>query len=195
MLETLNWIAALLALGTSIGLLLSRDWRWSLAILAAQYLGVFWLVHSNWPISMAAVKLVTGWMVCAALATSLRGSAKGPVSETAWPEGRFFRLLAASLIALTTFALAQRTAAWLNVNLAVAWGSLLLMGMGLLHLGITIQPLRVILGLLTLLAGFEIMYASVETSTLVAALLVVINLCLALAGAYLLNVHTAEDSQ
>ncbi len=195
MLETLNWIAAFLTLGTSIGLLLSRDWRWSLAILATQYLGVFWLVHSHWPISMAAVKLVTGWMVCAALATTLRGSIEQPASETAWPEGRLFRSLAGGLIALTTFALAQWTASWLSISLAVAWGSLLLMGMGLLHLGVTIQPLRVILGLLTLLAGFEIMYASVESSTLVAALLAVINLCLALAGAYLLSAHTMEDSK
>lgn len=192
MLEILNWIAALLALGTSIGLLLSRDWRWSLAILAAQYLGVFWLVHSNWPISMAAVKLVTGWMVCAALGTTLYGSTEGPVSETAWPEGRLFRFLASGLIAVSTFALAQKTASWLNVSLAVAWGGLLLMGLGLLHLGVTAQPLRVILGLLTLLAGFEIMYASVESSTLVAALLAVINLCLALTGAYLLNAHATE---
>jgi len=195
MLEILNWVAALLALGTSIGLLLSRDWRWSLAILAAQYLGVFWLVHSHWPISMAAVKLVTGWMVCAALGTTLYGSTEGPVSETAWPEGRLFRLLAAGLIAVSTFALAQKIASWLNVSLAVAWGGLLLMGLGLLHLGVTAQPLRVILGLLTLLAGFEIMYASVESSALIAALLAVVNLCLALAGAYLLNARAAEDSQ
>jgi len=192
MLEMLNWIAAFLALGTSIGLLLSCDWRWSLVVLAAQYLGVFWLVHSNWPISMAAVKLVTGWMVCAALGTTLYGSTEGPVSETAWPEGRLFRLLATGLIAVSTFALAQKTASWLNVSLAVAWGGLLLMGLGLLHLGVTAQPLRVILGLLTLLAGFEIIYASVESSTLVAALLAVINLCLALTGAYLLNAHATE---
>jgi hypothetical protein len=195
MLEILNWVAALLALGTSIGLLLSRDWRWSLAILAAQYLGVFWLVHSHWPISMAAVKLVTGWMVCAALGTTLHGLVERSVSETAWPEGRLFRLLAAGLVALTAFALAQRTATWLNISLAVAWGSLLLIGMGLLHLGVTAQPLRVILGLLTLLAGFEIMYSAVESSALVAALLAVVNLCLALTGAYLLNAQATEDSR
>lgn len=194
MLEILNWIAALLALGTSIGLLLSRDWRWGLAILAAQYLSMFWLVNYHWPASMAAVKLVTGWMVCAALGATLRGSTQRPASETAWPEGRLFRLLAAGLVALTTFALAQRTATWLSINLAVAWCSLLLVGMGLLHLGVTARPLRVILGLLTLLAGFEILYAAVESSVLVAALLSIINLCLALAGAYLLDAPALEES-
>jgi hypothetical protein len=59
--------------------------------------------------------------------------------------------------------------------------------MGLLHLGISAQPFRVVLGLLTVLAGFEILYAAVESSTLVAALLSAINLSLALAGAYLVT--------
>jgi hypothetical protein len=56
--------------------------------------------------------------------------------------------------------------------------------MGLLHLGISSQPFRVILGLLTILAGFEILYAAVESSTLVVALLSAVNLGLALTGAY-----------
>jgi hypothetical protein len=195
MADTLKWIATLLALVTTLGLLLSRDWRWSLATLALQYLGIFWLVHSHWPLSMAAVKLVTGWMVCAALGLALHRSGAHTASETAWPQGRLFRSLAGGLIALAAFTLAQKTATWLNISLAMAWGSLLLMGMGLLHLGITAQPLRVILGLLTFLGGFEIIYAAVESSSLVAALLAVINLCLALVGAYLLNAHVAEVAE
>ncbi len=67
-------------------------------------------------------------------------------------------------------------------------GSLLLAGMGLLQLGTSAQPFRVVLGLLTVLSGFEIIYAAVESSTLVAALLAAINLSLALTGAYL-NKH------
>ncbi|MGE5375620.1 MAG: hypothetical protein ACM3XO_11245, partial [Bacteroidota bacterium] len=61
-----------------------------------------------------------------------------------------------------------------------------LIGMGLLHLGITSYILRVVIGLMTVLSGFEILYAAVEGSILVAALLATINLGLALVGAYLL---------
>jgi hypothetical protein len=64
--------------------------------------------------------------------------------------------------------------------------------MGLLQLGTSAQPFRVVLGLLTVLAGFEIIYAAVESSTLVAALLAAINLSLALTGAYLLNMSQLE---
>jgi len=52
----------------------------------------------------------------------------------------------------------------------------------------------VIVGLLTVLAGFEIMYAAVESSALVTALLAVVNLGLALAGAYFMNVNQEKPS-
>ena len=51
----------------------------------------------------------------------------------------------------------------------------------------TAQPFRVILGLLTTLSGFEALYAALESSVLGAAMLSVVNLGLALVGAYLLT--------
>ena len=74
-------------------------------------------------------------------------------------------------------------------------GSLLLIGMGLLHLGISAQVLRVAIGLMTVLSGFEILYSTVEGSILVAALLAVINLGLALVGAYLLIASYTRESE
>ena len=53
---------------------------------------------------------------------------------------------------------------------------------------------KVIVGLLTVLAGFEILYAAVESSALVTALLVVVNLGLALAGAFFMNVNQEKPS-
>jgi hypothetical protein len=58
----------------------------------------------------------------------------------------------------------------------------------------TAQPFRVILGLLTVLSGFEALYAALESSILVAAMLSVVNLGLALVGAYLLTVPKPEES-
>jgi len=191
----INWMAVILFLGTSTTLLLNRDWRWSLGIMAVQYVGVFWLVQLTWPIGMAAVKLITGWMVCAVIGMAKVGSPPTSGRESSWPEGRTFRILAAGLIVLVTAAFAPMLTNWLGViNLPRAWGGILLMGMGLLHLGMTSQPLRVMLGLLTVMAGFEIIYAAVENSTLVAALLTIINLGMALVGAYLLGISPKEDS-
>jgi hypothetical protein len=184
----LNWVMLLLAIITATGLLFSRDWRWSLGMLAVQYLSVFWMVQAHWPISMAATKLVTGWMTCAVLGIAQLNSRREGEIEQTWLQGRLFQIFAAGMVIVATFALSLRAAEWLKLSLPVALGGLLLMGLGLLHLGITSDPFRVVIGLLTVLAGFEVLYAAVESSALVTALLVVVNLGLALAGAYFLNV-------
>jgi len=68
----------------------------------------------------------------------------------------------------------------------------MLIGIGLLQLSLSSHLLRVIIGLLTILSGFEIIYAAVETSALVTGLLAGVNLGLALVGAYLLIAPTME---
>jgi hypothetical protein len=50
----------------------------------------------------------------------------------------------------------------------------------------TLQPMRVIIGLLTTLLGFELFYSIVESSILVSGLVVAVTLGLALEGCYLL---------
>jgi hypothetical protein len=189
----LGWLAFIVVMVTSSGILLRRRWRWNIGFLAAQYLGAFWLVQTEWSITLAAVKLVAGWMACAVVSLALSGSGEDlEMLETSWPQGRLFRLAAIGMVTVLTFTGAVGLRAWLGMELTATWGGLLLVGMGLLHLGISTRPFRVLLGLLTALSGFEIIYAAVESSALVAGLLVVINLGLALAGAYFLNLPAGE---
>ncbi len=190
----LNWAALLLAIATSTGILLSRDWRWSLGLLAAQYLSIFWVVQAHWPIPMAAVKLVAGWMACAVLAIARTRAPREDGTEDTWLHGWLFHVFAAGMILAVTYAVSLRVSEWLGMSLPIAWGSLVLIALGLLHLGITSEPFRAILGLLTVMTGFEILYAAVESSALVTALLVVVNLGLALAGAYFLNAPQEKPS-
>jgi len=189
---TLNWLMLLLAIIAGTGLLFSRDWRWSLGLLAVQYLSVFWMVQAHWPITLAATKLVTGWMACAILGIAQLNAKQE--SESNWLQGRLFHIFAAGMVLAATFALSLRVNTWLGLSLPLAWGGLLLIGVGLLHLGITSDSFQVIIGLLTVLAGFEILYAAVESSALVTALLAVVNLGLALAGAYFMNVDQEQPS-
>jgi hypothetical protein len=189
---TLNWLMLLLAIIAGTGLLFSRDWRWSLGLLAVQYLSVFWMVQAHWPITLAATKLVTGWMACAILGIAQLNAKQE--SESNWLQGRLFHIFAAGMVLAATFALSLRVNTWLGLSLPLAWGGLLLIGVGLLHLGITSDSFQVIIGLLTVMAGFEILYAAVESSALVTALLAVVNLGLALAGAYFMNVNQESPS-
>jgi hypothetical protein len=191
----LAWIVILLVAVTSVGVLLARDWRWLIGFLAAQYVGVFILTLQHLPLGMATVKVIAGWMGSAILGMT-RSSLDQAEDTGILPQGRFFRLVAAGIVGLVAAASAPAVDAMMaDAGTAVAAGSLLLIGMGLLHLGVTDQPLRVTVGLMTVLAGFEILYAAVENSVLVAALLAVINLGLALVGAYLMTASNADEQE
>ncbi len=194
-LQIISWGAVFILFFASLSLLLTKDWRWALAFLAAQYIGIFGLTQLHWTISMAAVKLVTGWM--AATILGITRSALDPelatASDRSWPEGRLFRILTAILIFLVVASAAPNVVKLLpGIGLAEVAGSLILMTMGLLLLGLTVQPLRVVIGLLTVIAGFEILYAAVEDSILLAALLSIITLGFPLVGSYLLTAGLEE---
>jgi hypothetical protein len=116
--------------------------------------------------------------------------------EQFWLQGRLFHLFVAGIVVIIVITVVPRVNVIIpGIGLPVIAGSLILLGMGMLHLGMTAQPFRVILGLLTTLSGFEIVYAALESSVLVAAMLAVVNLGLALVGAYLLTTRAPEPEE
>jgi len=192
-LEILATPAFIFLVITALGVLISRDWRLVIAFFAAQYFGVLILVALSWPFGLAGIKLVVGWMAGAALGTTQIGQ-KRAVLGNSWPASRVFRLLAAALAILLIYSISPEIVSWIpGLNLTVVRGGLTLMALGLFQLGMTARPFRVIIGLLTVLAGFEIMYAAVESSVLVAGLLAAINLGLAFLGSYFLSTATPEE--
>lgn len=189
------WVVIILLAITSIGVMLLRDWRWLLSFLALQYAGVFILTLQHWPLGMAAVKVIAGWMSVAILGMTRSNiiDEQGNTKDIL-PQGRLFRLIAASIVGLIVAVSTPLMHDMLaDAGLAVSAGGLLLVGMGLLHLGVTDRILEATVGLMTVLAGFEVLYTAVESSTLVAALLAIINLGLALAGSYLLIASNAQE--
>lgn len=192
----LEWIFLITTVVVSIGQMLSRSWKWILICLAIQYLGAFWFVQTVWPFSLAIIKPIAGIIACLALASSQEGTSSFSKLESSWPQGRIFRLLATSLVILMALTATPLTSNWLGINsLLGIWTSIYLMGLGMLQLGITAQPMRVIIALLTLLSGFEILYSFVENSTLVAAMLVFVNIGLSIIGVYLLNHNNSGNPQ
>ncbi|WKZ34847.1 MAG: hypothetical protein QY332_14600 [Anaerolineales bacterium] len=182
-----SWIAVGLILATSTTILISRDWRASLGALALQYIAVFWLVTRHLPFVMGSVKLITGWMVVAALGMTRLGLSASDEEDTFWPRGKWFRVILMCIVALVTAGSTLRIEASIpGLGLPVIAGSLLLIGAGIAHLGVTSDLFRVTLGLVTMLAGFEILYAAVETSILVTGFLAIINLGLGMVGSYML---------
>lgn len=183
-----SWLAVGILLLAAPALTVARDWRWVLGLLAAIYLAAFLLVLQHWPLAMGVVKLVTGWMGTAALGMTLLSLPSDEDGRRSFfVEGSPFRLFGAGMVILLVVSAAPRIETVIpGIGQAVLIGGLTLVGVGLFHLGMTSGVLRVVIGLLTILAGFEILYAAVETSILVAALLSAATLGLALAGSYLI---------
>ncbi len=182
---------------TTLSLLLSRDWRWSILALAVQYAGVFILVSMSWSIEMSVTKVVAGWMSGAVLGIAMQSAPESwREAEIFSPSGRVFRFFTAALAAIVAYSIAPFLVSWLpGITLTQAWGGSILILMGLVHLGLTAQPLRVVIGLLTVLAGIDIFYAVIESSTLVAGLLAAVNLALSLIGAYLIVNPSIEEAE
>jgi hypothetical protein len=180
---------------TGIILLLIKDWRIGIGALAIQYIGIFMMVSISWPVEMAVVKLVAGWMAGAILATSLASDPNGwGEDEPYLSSSTLFRLLAAFLVLPVTITITPALIEWLpGALIQQVYVGFILFVMGLLHLGFKSNPARVVIGLLTVLAGFEVYYAILETSLLVSGLLAIINLGLALVGSYLLLNPSMEE--
>jgi hypothetical protein len=112
------------------------------------------------------------------------------------PSGGLFRMIAIGIVGLAVSSLTSSLLNWVpGLQLEQGWGALLLIGLGLLHLGLTTHPLSMALGLLTVLSGFEILYAAVEISALVTGLLAGVNLGLALIGGYLFLAPTLLEGE
>jgi hypothetical protein len=158
---------------------------------------MFMLALQHWPPGMASVKVVAGWMAAAILGMTRSGLPDENLNEeNIWPRGRLFRIFAAGIVVIIVAGTTPSVDTIMaDAGFAVTTGSLLLIGMGLLHLGITAHILRMTIGLMTILSGFEIIYSAVEGSILVAALLAVITLGLALVGSYLLIASNSKGTE
>jgi len=194
--QVLSWGAVGLIAFAATGVLLARDWRWNLGLMAAQYLAAAILTTAHWPLGMAAALLVAGWMSVAALGMTLTALPPRILStESLWPQARAFRLFMAGMVYVLAAGLTPRIDEFVaGIGSPVIAGSILLVGIGFLLLGTSAQVAPIILGLFSVLMGFEVFYSAVEGSILVAGMLSAVNLGLGLTGAYLSGSDLPEEA-
>jgi hypothetical protein len=179
---------------TSLLLLLGQNKRYGFVGYTVQYLGVFFLIVQVWPPGLALIKLIAGWMSVAILTATLFNQ-KDDEEVDQSVSSTVFKILLGVLIWVLIFTVSPSIIRWLPIPYVFLWSGLILFGVGLLQLAISNSTYRVIFGLLTTFSGFEILYAVVENSTLVTLLLAVVNLGLAIVGAYILNISRVEKSE
>ena len=214
-------IAALPGTAVLIGLLIAAallvilvNWRLLVLALGAQYILIGLLLTRVVPIELAAVKALVGVMICPVLYITARrvnwGRAEeegeeettAPVPRRRWQflsAGWPLRVIVSVLGLAISIGLASRSPLplvadqILSRDLTIGAFSVILLG--LINAALAENPLKVGIGLLSILAGFELFYTAVEPTLTVVGLLGLTNLILALAISYLTTAWASHRSE
>jgi hypothetical protein len=194
---------------TATIIFLTSNWRLSLTALLAQY-GLIGLALTRFTRpEVAVVKVLVGVFVVLILYLSarlvqeakIRQEARQadprfpglPVEWTGGPLGFPLRLLAVILVALALVRLFESYQLDLipaNLAFVAVW----LWAMGLLGLVLSGEPLRVALSVLTILAGFDLVFSGLELGLAVVGFYGAFTLLAALAFSYLVAVKSLDMS-
>jgi len=198
---------------TATLLVVSRDWRLNVFALAAQYFFVALLMTQVIRVEMAAVKGLIGWVICLVFyltgqqSRSVRGlpDSGGDVSVRNWFAARLegwrhqgisaraaFNFMAVVLVGVTAYA-SSSAVPLPQVSKGLGFVCYWLVALAILVLGLSEDPLRVGVGLLMFLSGFDLFYVALEPSLVVTGFLGVISFMIGLGAAYLRAAEAAVD--
>jgi hypothetical protein len=183
-LENISPIATILSGITAGIIIVTDDHRIRLGMLAIQYVCVTSLVSLILPPEIALIKLVAGWLACIVLGITVAkmGWHRSSKINGALPTGWVFKMIAVLLVSTSAIGFGQFALLdFLGIQKISNASTLLLVGLGLLQIGLTGQPMGVGVGLLTILSGFEILYSSLEPSLAVMGLMASIHIGIAVA--------------
>jgi hypothetical protein len=195
---------------TALIMFLTSDWRLSLTALLVQYVFVGLALTRFLQTEVALVKILVGVLAVSILYLTARRiqeeAGSRPTDESsprflglnirwsAGPLGLPLRLLTVVLVALGLIRLFtgyRFPLASADIAFVVFWiGS-----MGIMGLVLSGDPLRVAAAMLTLLTGFDLVYASLEPSLSIAGFWGALTLMAALAFSYLAAVHALSVSR
>ncbi len=186
----LDYLPVALAGFSSLILFINKKWRWNILAIALIYVSVFWMVLQVWSTGLAVIKLISGWMAGAILGSAVKEDSLLFVEDNSVEQR--FKLIIVLIIWIFSFSITQSIKTRLPIPDTLIWGGVLLIIMGILQIGMSVRPIRIIFGLLTAFSGFEVLYAGVEQSLLVAGFLVIITLGIALIGVLFIQQEEGE---
>jgi hypothetical protein len=188
----LNNLLIILALGAVSWMFITSDWRMRLAGLASIFLIEIIILLQIWPIALASVKLISGWMGIALLGTAKINSDDSNQLERI-PSVIIFKLLLVFLLWMVISAAAPSINEWIPIFFTNLYIGLATMGGGILFIGLSEDPFEIILGLLLFLVGFDIIYSSLEGSSLVTGIFALIIILICLIYTYFLPTNSVGE--
>lgn len=184
--EILPSVAAGLAAALTVVL---EGRRSILLALAGLYLSVVWQLATSVALPIALAKGVVGAAVVAILIRAASSdSDRELLPAGSAPTGLGFRVAAILLVLIPASGIVGLgVLAALPLSLASRFGSLWVMCLGALQVGLSEDTWKRTVGHLVVLCGFEILYVPLEPSLLLTVLLTSVHLGLALIGSYLVS--------
>ena len=194
-------VAVMFTAGTMVVI---KDWRASLFALIIQYVIVGLLLTGAIRMELAVTKTLVGAILCLILYMTARRVNWGqplvlPPAETPeadqekvdtppqrWtlPTELPFRFFSALLVMAAAYSVAS-SFTLPDVSETISLAVYTMAALGLLAMGLTDEPLKAGLGLLTFVSAFELFYTVLEPSLIVLGFLGLANFLIALAIAYL----------
>jgi hypothetical protein len=180
----INSILITLAVITAAIFLAAPNWYWRIAILSIIQLIGFILILQIWPIALASIKLISGWMGSLLIGYSIYANPNDSSNE--FPLSQiFFRLTIIGLIWIFLTINAGLMLEWLPIDYTFLFIGLIFFITGMISFGIFKEPVEIIMGLLVFLAGFDIIYSSLEGSALVTGIYALIIVLISLIGVFM----------
>jgi hypothetical protein len=200
---------------TATLLVVSQDWRLNVFALATQYVFVALLMTQVIRVEMAAVKGLIGWVICLvfylteqqARSSAQPAGVQESLSLRSWVSARLegwrhegisaragFSFMAVVIVGVTVYVFSS-TMPLPQVSRSLTLTCYLLAGLGILLLGMSQDPLRVGVGLLIFLSGFDLFYVALEPSLVVTGFLGSISFVIALGTAYLKAAQAAASDE
>ena len=181
----INSILILFSIMAVGALFLVENWRYRLALVAIIELMGFILIIQIWPIALASVKLISGWMGIALLAITFVFSESDIKDNPSLISSRIFKLMLAVFGWILVFVSAQKFNEWLPISYTNLFIGLIFFISGIIYLSLQQSIMDTVLGLLVLFEGFDVIYSSLEGSALITGIFGVIIISICLTGSFL----------
>ena len=144
-------------------------------------------MSQHWLPGLAIIKLAAGVMTCIILGLSIRGTPKpGSSSRVITLRDQIFKGLVGLIVMITVYSIAPKLSLLVKgLPESLMISSVMLLVFGILQLSMSSMALKIIVGLLTAISGFEILFSTLENSLLLTGLIAGVHLSLGMLGSYL----------
>jgi len=196
-MTTVNLVLPYLMAAVSLSILLVDRIRVAIGLLAVQYVLAFVISLSFQPIRSVGARLIGGIVVFMLLMTAERRFSQGAtfIQTAVLPRSLWFRIVTSFIVVLVAWAFAtQAESIAPSVDENIFLGAVFYICLGMLMIGLYQTPLEAGIGLFTLLTGFDLFYGGIEPSLAIVALMISIQLIIALAISYIMSIaHNAAE--